>query len=120
LFDFWCDSIRGSPLERMTAPGGRCQPDRRTALCRRRVYGSDHDDPDPYEQPGHEYVELVGGALDGQLVDATSWTPAKRATGAMLITNDGTYGAGGRAEHEARLGEPGLVVVVPGPAVSWR
>ncbi|WP_329595858.1 hypothetical protein OG195_44635 (plasmid) [Streptomyces sp. NBC_01362] len=25
-----------------------------TGLPRRRVYGSDHDDPDPYEQPGHE------------------------------------------------------------------
>ncbi|MFC9758583.1 hypothetical protein [Streptomyces sp. NPDC056921] len=68
MFDFWCDSIRGSPLERMTSPGGRCQPDRVTALPRRRVYGSDHDDPAPYEQPDREYVELVGGALDGQLV----------------------------------------------------
>ncbi|MFJ2884351.1 hypothetical protein ACIPJN_38750 [Streptomyces sp. NPDC086796] len=28
-----------------------------TALPQRRVYGSDHDDPDPYEQPGREYVE---------------------------------------------------------------
>ncbi|MFF1648630.1 hypothetical protein [Streptomyces sp. NPDC058240] len=42
-----------------------------TGLPQRRVYGSDHDDPDPYEQPGREYVELVGGALDGQLVDVT-------------------------------------------------
>jgi hypothetical protein len=79
-----------------------------TALPRRRVYGSDHDDPDPYEQPGHEYVELVGGPLDGQLVDVTRWAPADRATGAMLITNNGTYGAGGRAEYEARPGEPRL------------
>lgn len=31
----------------------------------RRVHGADHDDPDPGPQPGHEYVELVGGALDG-------------------------------------------------------
>ncbi|MFJ8856313.1 hypothetical protein [Streptomyces sp. NPDC102437] len=76
-----------------------------TALPWRRVYGSGHDDP--YEQPGHEYVELVGGALDGQLVDVTRWTPAERATGAMPITNDGAYGAGGRADYEARPGEPG-------------
>ncbi|GAA1311756.1 hypothetical protein GCM10009647_035780 [Streptomyces sanglieri] len=51
---------------------------------------------------GHEYVELVGSPLDGQLVDVASWTPAERATGAMLITNDGAYGAGGRAEYDAR------------------
>ncbi|MCX5107041.1 hypothetical protein OOK13_00255 [Streptomyces sp. NBC_00378] len=75
-----------------------------TALPRRRVYGSDHDDPAPYEQPGREYVELVGGALDGQLVDVTH---EERATKAMLITNDGTYGAGGRADYEPRPGEPG-------------
>ncbi|MCT2547371.1 hypothetical protein [Streptomyces atratus] len=78
-----------------------------TGSQRRRVYGSDHDDPDPYEQPGREYVELVGGALDGQLVDVTHWTPEERATGAMLITNNGRYGAGGRAEYEARPGSPG-------------
>ncbi|MFB7214766.1 hypothetical protein [Streptomyces sp. NPDC056255] len=78
-----------------------------TGLPRRRVYGSDHDDPDPYERPGREYVELVGGALDGQLVDVTHWTPEERATGAMLITDDGAYGAGGRAEYEVRPCEPG-------------
>ncbi|MET9656776.1 hypothetical protein [Streptomyces sp. NPDC006510] len=61
----------------------------------------------PTSSPATSNVELVGGALDGQLVDVTSWTPAERATGAMLITNDGTFGAGGRAEYEARLGEPG-------------
>ncbi|MFD7497717.1 hypothetical protein ACFV8T_36160 [Streptomyces sp. NPDC059832] len=32
--------------------------------------------------------------------------PAERATGAMLITNDGAYGAGGRAEYEARPDTP--------------
>ncbi|MEV7715557.1 hypothetical protein, partial [Streptomyces sp. NPDC088270] len=57
---------------------------------------------------GHQYVELVGGPLDGQLVDVTHWTPADRAGGAMLITNNGACGAGGRAEYEARPGEPRL------------
>lgn len=33
----------------------------------RRVYGSDHDDPDPGPVPGRRYAELVGGPLDGQL-----------------------------------------------------
>ncbi|MEV6747515.1 hypothetical protein AB0N21_24515 [Streptomyces sp. NPDC051080] len=79
-----------------------------TGLPRRRMYGSDHDDPDPYEQPVHEYVGLVGGALDGQLVDVSSWIPAARATGAMLITNDGAYGAGGRSPTtKPAPGEPG-------------
>ncbi|MFE7111900.1 hypothetical protein ACFU98_46325 [Streptomyces sp. NPDC057575] len=53
------------------------------------------------------YVELVGAALDGRLVDVTHWTSGKRATRAMLITNDSTYEAGGRAEYEARPGDPG-------------
>lgn len=62
------------------------------------LYGSDRDDP--YEQPGDKYVELVGGALDDQLVDVTHWTPEERATGMMLITNDGRYGPGSRAEYD--------------------
>lgn len=96
----------GSPSHTGDGPGGRCRPDRMTGPQRRRVYGSGPDDPDPYEQPGHEYVELVGGALDGQLVDVTSWTPDERATGSMLITDDGMYRAGGRADYEARPAGP--------------
>lgn len=84
------------------------------------MYGSHHDDPD--EQPGHGYVELVG-ALDGQLVDVTHWTPAERATGAMLITNDGMYGAGGRAGDPSQWGWAGDTLLSPprprvGPAVG--
>lgn len=44
----------------------------------RRVYGADHDDPDPGPQPGHEYVELVGGPLDGLFLDVTGIAPAER------------------------------------------
>ncbi|MEU6016778.1 hypothetical protein ABZ826_22800 [Streptomyces sp. NPDC047515] len=75
-------------------------------LMRRRVYGADHDDPDPGPQPGHEYVELVGGPLDGLLLDVTGWTAEERATGAMLITEIGAYGPGGRAEYGPRPGTP--------------
>ncbi|MFJ2819125.1 hypothetical protein [Streptomyces sp. NPDC087294] len=65
----------------------------------RRVYGAYEDDPDPGPQPGHDYVELVGGPLDGQLVDVTGVGPAERARGAALIADApaGMYGAGGRA-----------------------
>ncbi|MFE7357441.1 hypothetical protein ACFU8Q_30895 [Streptomyces sp. NPDC057543] len=75
-------------------------------LMRRRVYGADHDDPDPGPQPGHEYVELVGGPLDGLLLDVTGWTVEERATGATLTTEISAYGPGGRAEYKPRPGEP--------------
>ncbi|MFD6275504.1 hypothetical protein ACFWFI_08025 [Streptomyces sp. NPDC060209] len=74
---------------------------------RRRVYGADHDDPAPYAEPGREYVELVGGPLDGLLVDVTGLTAQERTAGAMLITNHGQFGPGGRADYEARCGDPG-------------
>ncbi|MFH8894750.1 hypothetical protein [Streptomyces sp. NPDC017949] len=48
---------------------------------------------------GHEYVELVGGPLDGQLLDVTGWTPVDRAGGALLIADLGLYGPGGRADY---------------------
>ncbi|MEU6175893.1 hypothetical protein ABZ832_28790 [Streptantibioticus parmotrematis] len=67
---------------------------------RPRVYGSDHDDPAPHAEPGHEYVVLAGGPLDGQLLDVTGWTAADRADGAALITEYGVYGPGGRATYE--------------------
>jgi hypothetical protein len=53
---------------------------------RPRIYGSDHDDPDPYTLTlGHDYVELVGGPLDGQLLDVTGLTDEECADGALLI-----------------------------------
>lgn len=32
---------------------------------RRRVYGADHDDPDPGPRPGRVYVELVAARWTG-------------------------------------------------------
>ncbi|MGW6866478.1 hypothetical protein [Streptomyces sp. NPDC054901] len=43
-------------------------------------------------------VELVGGPLDGQLLDVTAWTAADRAGGVLLIADLGLYGPGGRAD----------------------
>lgn len=51
-------------------------------LLRRRLYGADHDDPDPGPQPGHAYRELVGGPLDGLLLDVTGWSDGQLAAGA--------------------------------------
>jgi len=69
---------------------------------RRRVYGADHDDPGP--QPGHAYRELAAGPLDG-LLDVTSWTE-EQLEGAALVTEIGSYGAGGRALYGPRSADP--------------
>lgn len=75
---------------------------------RGRVYGADHEDPDPGPQPGRHYVELVGGPLDGLLLDVTGWTPGQLREGAVLATELGRYGAGGRSLYGPRTGAPGL------------
>ncbi|MCZ1012272.1 hypothetical protein [Streptomyces lydicus] len=72
---------------------------------KRRVYGTDHDDPDPGPKPDHAYQELVGGPLDGLLVDVTGWSSEDLAEGAALITELGRFGPGGRAVYEPRLGD---------------
>ncbi|MEU7108357.1 hypothetical protein ACFQ2B_40090 [Streptomyces stramineus] len=74
-------------------------------IPRGRVYGADHDDPDPGPQPGHVYRELVGGPLDGLLLDVTGWTDEQLGQGAALITEIGRYGPGGRALCEPRPGD---------------
>lgn len=72
------------------------------------IYGTGHDDPDPYTPtPGHLYAELVGGPLDGQLLDVTGYTPEERVSGgALLISDHGVYGPGGRSDYEPRPGGP--------------
>ncbi|MFF5256455.1 hypothetical protein ACFY4K_31005 [Streptomyces leeuwenhoekii] len=42
-------------------------------LLRRRVRGADHDQPGP--RPDRHHAELVGGPVDGPLLDITGWTP---------------------------------------------
>ncbi|WP_234021338.1 hypothetical protein [Streptomyces sp. Tu 6176] len=53
---------------------------------RRRVYGADHDAPDPGPLPHRTYAELVGGPLDGLLLDIHGWQTEEVDTGAALIT----------------------------------
>ncbi|MFC8539076.1 hypothetical protein [Streptomyces sp. NPDC057249] len=62
-----------------------------------RVYGSE---PPAGPEPGRAYRELIGGPLDGQLVDVTGWSAEDIGTGALLITPYGAYGGGGRASYE--------------------
>jgi len=72
-------------------------------LLRRRVYGADHDHPGP--QPGRRYAELVGGPLDGLLLDITGRTRDEPGTGVALSTELGQFGAGGRAMYDPRPGD---------------
>ncbi|PVE12152.1 hypothetical protein [Streptomyces scopuliridis] len=77
-------------------------------LIRRRVYGADHDDPDPGPRPGHVYRELVAGPLDGLLLDVTGWTAGQLREGAALATEIGAYGPGGRALYGPGAADPRL------------
>jgi hypothetical protein len=79
--------------------------DRDEELLRGRVYGQDHDDPRQGPQPGRDYVELVGGPLDGLLFDITGRTRDEIDTGVVLRTELGRYGAGGGATYDPRPGD---------------
>ncbi|MEV6839047.1 hypothetical protein AB0N17_31815 [Streptomyces sp. NPDC051133] len=73
-------------------------------LLRRRVYGADHDQPGPLSD--RRYAELVGGPLDGLLLDITGFTEDRTDTGVALATELGRFGAGGRARYDPRPGDP--------------
>ncbi|MFB7957129.1 hypothetical protein [Streptomyces sp. NPDC056045] len=61
----------------------------------------------PTPTPAGLYVvELVGGVLDGQVLDVTGWSEDERAGGALLIAEVGLYGPGGRADYVQRPGDP--------------
>lgn len=72
----------------------------------KRVYGADHDDPDPGPREGHVYRELVAGPLDGLLLDVTGWTGRQLRDGAALRTEIGAYGSGGHALYGPRTADP--------------
>ncbi|MEV0095799.1 hypothetical protein [Streptomyces sp. NPDC050738] len=75
-------------------------------IMRGRVYGADHEDPDPGPRPGRTYVELVGGPLDGLLLDVTGRSARQLDEGAALTTEIGRYGPGGHAAYGPRSGDP--------------
>lgn len=86
-------------------------------LLRDRVYGHDHDDPDPDPGPlPHQtYAALIGGPLDGLLLDITGWRPEEVDDGAALATELSRW-PGGRALYHPHSGEPRT----PDPGVSCR
>ncbi|MEU7062885.1 hypothetical protein [Streptomyces sp. NPDC046161] len=66
----------------------------------RRVYGAEPSERDPGPKPGRAYVELVGGPLDGMLLDVTGWPPQEVVDGAVLMSEHGAFGPGGRSGYE--------------------
>ncbi|MFE6189136.1 hypothetical protein ACFQ6U_32405 [Streptomyces sp. NPDC056465] len=78
-----------------------------TEHTRPRVYGAGHDGTDPCATlSDHEYIELSGGPLDGQLLDVTGLTDDERLAGAYLITPHSAYGPGGRASYGPTFSRP--------------
>ncbi|MFG2679611.1 hypothetical protein [Streptomyces sp. NPDC048392] len=72
-------------------------------FMRGRVYGADHDNPGP--RAGRVYAQLVGGPLDGLLLDVTDLTERERDRGVTLATEIGHYGPGGRSSYAPRPGD---------------
>ncbi|MEU6387783.1 hypothetical protein [Streptomyces sp. NPDC046939] len=64
-------------------------------FMRGRVYGADHEDAGP--RPGRAYAQLVGGPLDGLLLDITDRPAEQEAAPLALPTELGAFGPGGRA-----------------------
>ncbi|MFD4976304.1 hypothetical protein [Streptomyces sp. NPDC058424] len=84
-------------------------------LLRGRVYGHDHDDPNPGPLPHRTYATLMGGPLDGLLLDITGWRPEEVDDGVALSTELGQF-PGGRALYDPRPDE----ARTPGPGVARR
>ncbi|SES43886.1 hypothetical protein SAMN04487983_105453 [Streptomyces sp. yr375] len=68
-------------------------------FLRGRVYGADHEDAGP--RPDRVYAHLVGGPLDGLLLDVTDRSDHELREVA-LTTEIGRYGPGGRALYGRR------------------
>lgn len=98
----------GPPL---SVAAGRLNGDEQ--LLRGRVYG--HDDPDPGPLPHQTYAALIGGPLDGLLLDITGWRPEEVDDGAALSTELSRW-PGGRALYDPHSDEPRT----PGPGVMCR
>lgn len=64
----------GLPLPAVAGRAGRVNADDEQ-LLRGRVYGHDHDDPNPGPLPHRTYAALVGGPLERLLLDITGWRP---------------------------------------------
>lgn len=69
-------------------------------FMRGRVYGADHEKAGP--RPDRAYAQLVGGPLDGLLLDVTDRRGRAPDEPVALVTEIGRYGPGGRALYAPR------------------
>lgn len=69
-------------------------------LLRGRGFGHDHDDPDPGPRPGQRYAVLIGGPLDGLLLDVTGWRP-EEMTARPWSRSSGSFLADARCKMRA-------------------
>ncbi len=74
-------------------------------LLRGRVQGHDHDHPNPGPLPHQTHAALVGGPLDGLLLDITGWRSEEIEDGVALMTEPGRW-PGDRALYDPRPDEP--------------
>ncbi|MFJ9181360.1 serine protease [Streptomyces sp. NPDC102360] len=86
---------------------------RRWELLRRRVYGAAPDGHNQHPLPWRTYAALIGGPLDGLLLDITDWTKDKIDTGAALSAELGRF-PGGSAVYAPHRDEPRA----PAPGVT--
>ncbi|WP_328458752.1 hypothetical protein OG780_42510 [Streptomyces sp. NBC_00386] len=84
-------------------------------LLNRRVYGADHEDPHPGPLLHRTYAALIGGPLDGLLLDIHGWRTEEVDDGVALPTELGRW-PGGRALYDLHPGESRM----PGPGVTCR
>ncbi|MEU7649948.1 hypothetical protein [Streptomyces huasconensis] len=70
-----------------------------------RVYGADHEAPNPGPLLHRTYAELVAGPLDGLLLDITGWRPEEIDDGVALRTELGRW-PGGRALYDPHPDDP--------------
>ncbi|MFJ3176612.1 hypothetical protein ACIPJK_38535 [Streptomyces roseus] len=68
--------------------------------------GAEPSGRDPGPKPGHVYGELVGGPLDGMLLDVTGWEPEEVVDGVVLMSEQGAFGPG-RSDYEPADTDPG-------------
>ncbi|MEU8852683.1 hypothetical protein AB0C70_42175 [Streptomyces sp. NPDC048564] len=70
------------------------------------MFGPGFDRPSCPDDPGRSYAELVGGPLDGLLLDITGWRPEETGDGVSLLTELGQFGPAGWALYDPRPGDP--------------
>ncbi|MFE2246194.1 hypothetical protein [Streptomyces lavendulae] len=90
------DAESGGTLRRLTVPGGVRFLDR----VRTGAGGL---------KQGHVPVELTGGPPDGLLLDVTGWDPQEIVDNAVLMSDHGRFGPGGRSDYEPADGGSGDV-----------